>query len=136
MATTDPPHLRQQIDQHYRGEAVRVAAPLGSLDPTRVTDGSFALEQEAATTPVRIVATLTSSVPDGQNGVQRIAASAVDPQPVPPLDPAATVYEAVVQTQTGVPAGWYRFDYWLTIAGIGPRVVAAGRLHLREPALT
>jgi hypothetical protein len=86
--------------------------------------------------PVRATASLVGSVTPGGNGVQVIPATAVDPQPVTPLDPAALVYEAVIESATApLPAGWYRFECWLTLP-FGRRVVAAGRLHLREPALT
>jgi hypothetical protein len=131
---TDPPHLRQLLDEHTQGETVRLALPLGALDPATVSAVDFAMEQEGVVAPTRVTASLTGAVVAGQSGVQKIAATAVDPQPTPPLDPAATVYEVILETAT-LPSGWWKFEAALSWP-FGRRVVAAGRLHLRDSAFS
>jgi hypothetical protein len=135
MAVTPNPHLNWVLDQHYRGESIRLAAALGTLDPGIVTAVDFALELDTTSGPsaVRATAALVSSVTPGQNGVQLI--DPVDANP--PEAPGTTVYELVIETggATNLPAGVYRAEVWITWP-FGRRVVSAGRLRLREPALT
>lgn len=133
MATTSPPELNWTKDEHYRGQTVRIAFQLAGVDPDTVTAVSFAMEQESATVPVRVVVSLVSSVPLGQSGVQLVP----DPTGLqPPMPAGVTTYEAVVETAAfSMPGGWYRCDGWIDWP-FGHTPVTAGRLHLREPALT
>lgn len=134
MATTDPPHLRWSLDEHYRGQTIRVAFQLAGIDHTTVTDVRFSLEQEEATAPVRVTVSLVpTGVSLGQSGVQYVA----DPTTLlPPLPAGVPTWEAVVESAAlSMPAGWWRYDVWIDWP-FGTIPVAAGRLHLREPAIS
>lgn len=134
MATTDPPHLRWQLDEHFRGQTLRVAFQLPGVASSSVDDVTFAIEQEGQVNPVRVAVSLKpGGVAKGESGVQLIP----DPTAlVPPLPAGVTTYEAVIDSVAfNLPSSWYRAEAWIDWT-YGNTPVSAGRLHLREPALT